>query len=176
MHIPAISNPKRLLCIDPGPARSGFVVYDEKGMRVVQFEHDIKNGTLLALIKRFENVDILVLEMVGCYGMPVGRDIFDTVRWIGIFQHAFGMGRTVLHMRRDVKLALCNNPNANDSNIRTSVLGRFPQVGGGKTPAIGTKKQPGPLFGIKSHSMSAIALAITWRNNFESESPWKRIR
>lgn len=177
MHIPAISNPKRLLCIDPGPVRSGVVTYHERGMRVLYHDASIKNEDLLDLILQLKNeIDLQVLEMIGHYGMAVGRDIFETVRWIGIFQYAFGMDITVLHLRRDVKLELCNNPNANDSNIRTSILGRFPQAGGGKTPAIGTKKIPGPLYGIKSHSMSAVALAVSWRNNFESEPPWKRIR
>jgi len=177
MHIPAYSNPKRILAIDPGPRASGYVVYHEEGMDVKEYSHEIKNEELIADMSRHrQSLDLLVIEMVGYYGMAVGRDIFETVRWIGIFQHAFGMENTILHFRKDVKLSLCNNYNASTSNLRTAILGRFPPTGGGATPAIGIKKQPGRLYGIKSHSMSAISLAITWRDNFIPEYPWTRTK
>jgi len=57
---------------------------------------------------------------------------------------------------------LCKNNRAKDANIRQALLDRFPATGGGKAPQIGTKKQPGPLYGVTSHLWSALAVAVTW--------------
>lgn len=175
MATQTLSNPKCLLCIDPGPKSSGFVVYDEARLEIVEHDSNANNHELVMQIKaKAPGVDVLIIEMVGCFGMPVGADIFETIRWIGIFQQAFGISRSILHYRKDVKLSLCGNFSAGDSNVRAAVLSRFPQTGGGKTPAIGIKKNKGPLYGVKSHAMSAVALAVSWRDFFHSEKPWTR--
>ena len=60
--------------------------------------------------------------------------------------------------RKDVKLHLCGSPRAKDSNIRQALIDRF---GPGKEKAIGLKKTPGPLYGVKSHVWAALAVAVT---------------
>jgi hypothetical protein len=45
---------------------------------------------------------------------------------------------------------------AKDANIRQAILDRF----GGKEKAIGKKANPGPLYGVKSHLWSALAVAL----------------
>jgi hypothetical protein len=62
-------------------------------------------------------------------------------------------GRAELVFRRDVKLHLCGSARAKDPNIRQALLDRFGPVG--------TKKAPGPLYGVKSHIWSALAVAVT---------------
>lgn len=56
-----------------------------------------------------------------------------------------------------MKLHLCSDMRAKDSNIWQALLDRF----GGKSAAVGLKKTPGPLYGITSHARAALALAIT---------------
>jgi hypothetical protein len=58
---------------------------------------------------------------------------------------------------------LCNSMRAKDANIRRRVLDIFPATGGGKTPQIGTKGHPGPLYGVTSHAISALALGLTFK-------------
>ena len=148
-----------LLCIDPGPIKSGFVLYD--GEKVVQCSSEIDNETLLDSVKRTIAAHHLAIEMVASYGMAVGKDVFETCVWIGRFIQAFPGSHTCVY-RRDVKLALCDSMRAKDTNIRQAILDLFPATGGGKTPQIGTKKEPGPLYGVSKHAWAALAVGITY--------------
>ena len=101
-----------------------------------------------------------VIEMVASYGMPVGREVFETVRWIGRFHEAFGGAEYVY--RKDVKIHLCQSMRAKDANVRQAILDLFPPAGGGKVPQVGTKLQPGPLYGVRKDIWSALAVALTF--------------
>lgn len=153
----------RILAIDPGPTESALVV--------VQGDRRIPSGRMLPnldLRHFLADWDILptpplVIEGIDCQGMPVGAETFETCIWIGRFVEAW-FGRTgqageILY-RRQVKLHLCNSAQAKDAHIRQVLLDRY----GGKD-AIGRKKQPGPLYGIKGHLWSALAVAVTWMEN-----------
>ena len=43
-------------------------------------------------------------------------------------------------------------PMSEDAKRCRALIDRFPRLGGGKTPQIGTKAQPGPLYGLTSHT------------------------
>jgi hypothetical protein len=47
---------------------------------------------------------------------------------------------------------------ATDANIRASLIDRY---GPGKDSAIGSKRSPGPLYGLKGDEWSALAVALT---------------
>ncbi len=102
----------------------------------------------------------MTFESIESYGMAVGREVFETVWWTGRFFEAVARrGANASRLpRKAVKLHLCGSVRAPDSNIRIALLDRF----GGTELAKGTKKAPGPLFGIKSHEWAALALAVTW--------------
>lgn len=140
-----------VFAIDPGTTQSGWALLE--GAKVldsgVSDNHDV-----LRWVRAGQNADVLALEMVASYGMAVGREVFDTVRWIGRFQQAWHDPEAVrLVFRKDVKLHLCGNLRAKDANIRQALLD---QLG----PA-GTKKAPGNTYGVKSHAWSALAVAVT---------------
>ena len=148
------------LAIDPGTDKSGYVVYCDS----VLASGVMPNDEMLAYIQR-SHMQIkaysLAIEMVSSYGMPVGREVFETVRWIGRFQQAWHEPEKVIYAyRRDVKLHLCGTARAKDANIRKALLDLFPRTGGGKTPQVGTKSAPGPLYGVSSHAWSALAVAV----------------
>ena len=167
----------KALCIDPGTTESGYVIYDIH-KRVKSPCSAIDNKDLLKRIKLVDNykfaapTELLIIEMISSYGMPVGRETFETCLWIGRFLEAFGEQNTRLVYRKDVKMHLCNTMRAKDSNIRQAVLDKFPAVGGGSTPQIGTKTKPGPLYGVKGHAMSALALGITYFETIHREAPF----
>jgi hypothetical protein len=149
-----------VLAIDPGYEQSAYVLFD--GRAVV--EHAIEpNADLLRRLSsrwRGNEISAIVLEQIESFGMAVGREVFETVFWTGrFFDRAQHTTPTVDRMpRRTVKLHLCQSARAQDSNIRVALLDRF----GGKERAIGKKKSAGPLFGIKSHEWSALAIAVTY--------------
>lgn len=101
----------------------------------------------------------LAIEMVASYGMAVGKDVFETCVWIGRFVQAYP-GRTHWVYRKDVKMALCGSMRARDSNIRQALTDRY---GPGREKAVGRKKAPGPLYGIRTHLWSALAVGVTWQ-------------
>ena len=151
-----------MIAIDPGYECSAVLEYHDGCVG-----HIRPNEECLSWCRRMLP-DVVVIEMVASYGMPVGREIFETVRWIGRFQEAIEhRGGTVAFVyRSDVKLHLCGTMRAKDSNVRQALIDRF---GPGKAKAIGTKKAPGPLYGITSHLWAALAVAVYWNDTQKSK-------
>ncbi len=139
-----------ILAIDPGSKQSAVVMYNNETI-VTSCISDNP-----AVFCNIENAvcDVVVIEMVACYGMPVGREIFDTVRYIGRFeQHAKMHGKRVdLVYRKDIKMHFCNSARAKDSNIRQALIDRFGEPG--------TKKAPGKTYGLKADMWAALAVAV----------------
>lgn len=151
---------EQVICIDPGPVASGVVFFD--GMDVTS-PGVYTNESILHFIEMQVLFPVhLAIEGVSSYGMPVGKETFDTVEWIGRFSQKFGYSRTTKILRREIKLFLCGTMAAKDKNVRRSILDIFPATGGGKIPQVGTKKQQGPLYGVTSHAMSALAVGLTY--------------
>ena len=138
-----------ILAIDPGPLKSAFVRWD--GWRVIDCAWT-DNDEIRDVISMNRRKCTIAIEMIASYGMAVGADVFQTCVEIGRMQEV-AEGRAELVFRRDVKLHLCGSARAKDSNIRQALLDRFGPVG--------TKKAPGPLYGVKSHIWSALAVAVT---------------
>jgi hypothetical protein len=140
------------LAIDPGTTESGWCLFDG--------ERPVGSGVEcnLDILKRVSHsaADELAIEMVASYGMPVGREVFECVLWIGRFVQSWRAPQEVrLIYRREVKLELCGSPRAKDANIRQALIDRLGPVG--------RKTQPGPLYGVKGDAWSALAVAVTAR-------------
>ena len=156
--------------IDPGTEKSGLVVMDGD---TLTYSADLQNFYARQQLGHGTQV---ICEWLNCMGMPVGQSSFHTCRWIGRFQeyHESRSTRDTFHLieRDAVKLALCNSiRGVTDAVIRRRLLDLFPQTGGGKTPAIGTKAQPGPLYGLSGHATQALAAVVAWRMN---NNQWER--
>ena len=154
----------RLLAIDPGNEQSAIVAYDPENARPVWWTKDANHCVRLgglghAMVDPF--TDTLAIEMIASYGMPVGREVFETCLWIGRFVEnwmARGGSEPRLVYRRDVKLHLCGSARAKDANVRQALIDRY---GPGKDLAIGRKASPGPLYGLTGDCWSALAVAVT---------------
>ena len=160
----------KLLCIDPGTEVSGVVVIDTVTGELSGIEPAIDNNGLIRSFpfKHKQVCEHMAIEMIASYGMPVGVSTFETVVWIGRFMQEFGVDRCTKIYRKDVKIELCGSHKAKDGNIRQAILDRYPTVGGGKTPQVGTKSQPGPLYGMAKHAWSALAVGLTWQSQTAS--------
>ncbi len=144
--------------LDPGNVETAWVIVAD-GLPV---EHGKgRNEDVLECVRSaFDLGAVLACEGIASYGMAVGKEVFDTCRWIGRFEEAwkFRGGNFHLVYRKDVKLFHCETSRANDANIRAALLDRF---GPGREIAVGSKRSPGPLFGIKGDEWSALAVALT---------------
>jgi hypothetical protein len=158
----------RVLAIDPGTDESAFVVWDG----AVILDHALlPNQELLDLMRGddlgYYGADACVIEMIASYGMPVGREVFETCVLIGrlaeIWDTWTGQHETEanaplplaqLVYRRDVKLHCCGDSRAKDANIRQYLIDRLGHPG--------VKKSPGVTYGIKGDEWQALALAVTW--------------
>jgi len=141
--------------IDPGTTESAILTWGIKEKRA--------SGALIASNKAILNsirkglwTENYVCEMIASYGMPVGKEVFETVLWIGQFKEAAESrgGTFELVTRQQVKLHHCMSNKAKDSNVSQALKDKYGQVG--------SKNKPGPLYGIKSHLWSALAVATYW--------------
>lgn len=154
----------RILAIDPGPERSAWLYRDGKMLAGYGI---FPNADLLDALRTafdsdaFEDYPFapatVVIEEIQSFGMAVGREVFNTVRWAGRFEEAVAPLPVVLMPRRTVKLHLCGTARAKDANIRQALIDRF-----GGPAAIGTTKTRGPLYGISKDVWSALAIAVTY--------------
>lgn len=154
--------PPMIFAIDAGTFQSAYVRTDCKE---ITSKGIVPNEQLLAMLRNLNKTDRVAIEMIACYGMPVGREVFETCLWIGRFIEAYEsthFGKADLIYRREVKMELCGTMKAKDANIRQALIDIFPQTGGGKTPAIGTKTKQGELYGMKSHMWAALGVAFVF--------------
>lgn len=171
------SSKMRILAIDPGATKSAYVIYKYDA---IEGSGIVENNDLLHILQHdYRPGDFwdMAIEMIACYGMPVGREVFETCRWIGRFEQAWEDSATLVY-RKEIKMHLCNTTKAKDGNVRQALIDRFPATGGGKIPQIGTKKHPGPLYGIKKDMWSALAVAVYYEdalNQMESDGSKKGI-
>jgi hypothetical protein len=153
-----------ILGIDPGPKQSAYVVWNWRGNMIHSYgildNNDflfmVRNPTTTVptiYINPAQLVEPLipVIEMVQSFGMPVGKEIFETVLLVGRLVEIFA-GEAKLVYRKDIKIHFCQTNRANDANIRRVLIDRFGEPG--------TKKNKGMLYGIKKDSWSALAVAV----------------
>lgn len=146
-----------VLGIDPGDVVSAYVLYDTKNKSIVMWEKLPNEELLLKLLDI--SADLFAIEMVASYGMPVGREVFETCVMVGRLIQAWPHEATPIKIyRKDVKIHLCGVVKANDSNIRQALIDRF---GANKEEAIGRKASPGPLYGLSGDGWAALAVVVT---------------
>ena len=177
----------RILAIDPGTTKSGWCSI-VNGVPVLWGWDD--NETLID--PACPDDTVLVIEDIGHYGLAVGRDVFQTVKWMGRMQQAF-KGETVYIPRGEVLINLCGKrQGANDSTVRQALIDRY----GGDDVAIGGKKcqackgkgwrgagrpvceecngnkyetPQGVLYGVSGHAWSALAVGVTYLDQQSSK-------
>lgn len=147
-----------ILAIDPGTTHSAYVILET---RIVDHAK-LPNTELIAHLRRRElHAEHLAIECVASYGMPVGMEIFSTCIWIGRYIEAWGRDWSSVY-RKDVKMFLCGKT----AGVNDAVLyQRLVDIYGPSRPvAVGTKRNPGPLYGLGADERSALAVALTARH------------
>lgn len=138
----------KILAVDPGTHESGWAIYNNGKILL----SGISNNNEMKTICRETECDLFAIEMIQAMGMPVGREVFETCVWIGRFIENCSSPHKFIY-RKDVKMHLCKSMKAKDGNIRQAIID--------KLGVQGTKANPGPTYGIRSHIWSAVGIAIT---------------
>lgn len=146
----------RILAVDPGTHESAVLFWTNEHVALPRI---MPNQELRDWLADFDKEDynetVLAVEMIASYGMSVGAEVFETCVFIGRLQEIWLSKGRPFHLiyRREVKMELCGTMKAKDANIRQRLIDLY--------GAPGTKKNPGKLFGIRSHLWAALGVAVT---------------
>ena len=142
-----------ILAVDPGPVETGWLILDYD--KPTHFKKEPTSDFIqwLDSILTDWNFDAVVVEHFQSFGMPVGKETFETCYWIGEMRYICNREDVefVPVYRKQVCLHHCQSPKAKDSNIRQAMIDRF--------GAPGAKKNPGATYGISKDIWSALAIA-----------------
>jgi hypothetical protein len=152
-----------ILALDPGTTQSGWCTFRED-TGAVKDSGVLPNADMLALVQLSSSVGVktLAIEMMRARGMPMSNDAMETLVWIGRFQQAWRDPEAVRRpYRMDIKLHLCGSARAKDPNVWQALKDRLGEPG--------TKKNPGPLYGVQSHARAALAVAVYTYDKMKGE-------
>ena len=174
--------PSRILGVDPGLRVSGYVLLAGDS---VEASGVLPNEEILASVLpcACDPGALLAIEEMGGQGRFVGLDELRTVRWSGRFEERWialcayrGCPAGVRFvLRSTVKARILGRANGKDAQIRQALI----DLWGGEEAALGPKGQKkrkgvepirGPLYGVSSHAWSALAVAVTVRDQFAQEA------
>lgn len=136
-----------ILAIDPGTHESGVVRFNGE----ILWAGVLNNSDVLKIVHD-DRSDVLAIEGFLARGNVIDNNCVQTIRWEGRFQQAWGCPEDVMMVsRRDVKKALGLAGSANDAKVNEALRRTIGEKG--------TKANPGPCYGVKSHAWAALGVA-----------------
>jgi Holliday junction resolvasome RuvABC endonuclease subunit len=145
-----------IYAIDPGPTHSGFVIFDPEAMRVVESDKALANANVMQWCrdKFFSAPHEFACECIEAMYAHVGKETVQTIRFCGAIEEAVISRGGFIHMLspQEVKKRVCGTASAKDPAVRQALIDRLGPPG--------TKKNPGPTFGVSSHAWRALAVAV----------------
>lgn len=150
-----------IIGIDPGPTTSGMAKYDTETKRVIWAKPDADNEYVLNVIRSFEYngaTSQIACESIEALYAHVGKETIRTIRFVGrieeaCFRHVLAIGfESYFLSPQEVKKRVCGTSAAKDPAVRQALIDTLgPQ---------GTKKDPGPTYGVSKHAWRALAVAV----------------
>lgn len=174
----------RIIGIDPGPETSGLVEIEVRpdwlawlasgrftdppdGVRLICHLDDASLLDLRIAITAtvvHPSPELVAVERITSYGTVVGDTTFGTCETVGRVLECTetrSTARIVQLTRTQCAVLLCGKNVKGDSKASLACRELVAQTGGGKKPAVGTKGQPGPLYGLTGeHAWSALHVAM----------------
>lgn len=155
--------------IDPGNVQTAYCIVDGNLKPVAFGKQDNELmwcsmiDYVVELAKQGHEI-LFAIEMIASYGMPVGKEVFDTVLWIGRMQERLRNLPVEFVYRKDEKMTLCYSMKANDATIKQALIDRF--APGTSNYGKGTKEHPGWFYGFRADIWAAYAVAVTYNDKF----------
>ena len=176
---------KRLILgIDPGPEVSGAVIFDpNRGIVIwagVPTTEDLLQMARTRFPDRLEcpmGILDLAVERIVSYGTAVGNETFRTCETVGrLMEMWHGVNDSAAISRPDVLRWLGVQVKRLTPKMKAAGEKKGPsadalcrQVLLDKLGPVGTKKNPGPLYGVGSHSWAALAVAVAFAEMREQD-------
>jgi Holliday junction resolvasome RuvABC endonuclease subunit len=115
-----------------------------------------------------QHADLIAIEAIMSNG-GAGAEVIQTAYWNGRFSTTIQCsGKAVcLFERNEIKRLLFGKAIGNDSKVTQHIEDMY----GGRQKARGTKKKPGPLYGITKHLWQALGCAFACIQALESDKP-----
>lgn len=153
-----------ILAIDPGNKKSAFCVIEAKTRKPLRFDI-LPNEQLYEEIrkKKFDETDLAAIEMMQSYGNLIGKEVLDTVFWIGRYFEALHRklyADPTLIYRMEEKMHICHDSKAGDPNIRRALIDRFATHD--FRTGRGTIKSPDWFHGFRNDIWAAYAIGLTF--------------
>lgn len=156
----------RYICaIDPGNIQSAYCLMtpDLQPVSFMKAENEVMYEDMMSAVRCHATADtVFVIEDIVSYGMSVGREVFDTCKWIGRLQERLKDMDVSFVNRLQEKQTICHSQKANDTTIRQALIDRFAY--GVPNKGKGTKKEPGWFYGFRADVWSAYAVGVTYHD------------
>jgi len=149
-----------LVAIDPGPVTSGLVFYDTVGKRVLSAHAELPWVDVRTTLAFHKNEHLGVVCERTQAGPP-STDVVRTTEVVGRVMEACDNLKLPLELlyRREVLAGLgVSARGPKDALVRSALIDLH---GTSRALAVGTRRAPGPLYGVTSHAWAALALAVT---------------
>lgn len=151
-----------ILAIDPGSAESAWLVLlDESVVSFAKEPNDVVLARLhIAGGPGHEGWSTVVMEDLEPRQQPLGREVADTLRWIGRFMEAARPLPVHLLTRRAVTAHHIDGGTKDaDKRIRAQLIDRY---------GTGSERKGGPLYGITHDVWSALAIGLAYSDGLRS--------
>jgi hypothetical protein len=118
-----------ILSLDPGSTQSAYCVLDDnlKTIRSGKCDNRIAQEMMIKYTRMFD-IRHCAIEGVQGYGMAVGKTVFETCEWIGIYLETarlLKIPNIKKIYRKEEKKNLCKSIKVKDSDIRQALIVRF---------------------------------------------------
>jgi hypothetical protein len=117
------------------------------------------------LMHATQSAHVIAVERVQSYGIS-GASLLRTAEVGGAIMFSAGpRGRWIDRASVKRGLSVTGAKGSADAAVRQRLIELH---GGSKEVAVGTKKAPGPLYGVKSHAWAALAVAVVVADTLET--------
>ena len=142
-----------ILAVDPGSSQSAWVWLDPD--RIVDHAKEA-NADVLAMLRIIGGT--VVIEDISPRQQPLGKEVADTLRWIGRFMEAAQRHAAVHLITRQAVTAYHIDGGTKDADkrIRAAIIERY----GGGNPV----KRDHVLHGITADQWSALAIGLAFQD------------
>lgn len=146
--------------IDPGTKQSAFVAWDGDYIRDVA---TMENPKVAKYLRSIDRDACVCIENIEPYGLVVGKEVLETMFWIGRFfqvaRDTVGPKQVSRLPRRAVKKHL-RIGKGGDKEVRAALIRQL-------------EHHPIDWHDLKSHQFAALGIAVCWWNTERARQPLK---